>query len=307
VTDPLDALRADGPTPADPDPVFAARLRQRLARALDLDQGADMTTETTTDTATGPDTAPVTPGYHSVNAYLTVSDGRAALDWYTDVLGARQRGEPVWMPDGRLGHAEMIIGNSALMLSEEFPEIGVRSPTSLGGAGVSLLVYVADVEATVRRATDRGGRLDRPVEESHGDRRGVVVDPFGHRWMVSAPVTPTERPPREPRHGDPGYITLEVVDLARAEAFYGAVLGWRFSPGSIPEGRQVESPMPPVGLAGGAERSRGIMAYRVDDVMEAVARVRAAGGRADDPEPKPYGTLVSCEDDQGTPFQLWRP
>lgn len=311
MTDPLDALRADRPTPAVPDPVFAARLRQRLVTALNLDQGddmtTDMTTEATTDTTTQPDLAPVTRGYNSLNAYLTVNDGRAALDWYAEVLGARQRGEPVWMPDGRLGHAELVIGNSVLMLSEEFPEIGVRSPASLGGTAVSLYVYVHDVDATVRRAADRGGRLERPVEESHGDRRGVVVDPFGHRWMVSAPLVATEPPPREPRHGDPGYITLEVPDVARAEAFYGAVLGWRFSPGSIPEGRQVESPQPPVGLSGGAERGRGVMAYRVDDAAEAVARVRAAGGRADDPEPKPYGTLVSCEDDQGTPFQLWQP
>lgn len=315
MTDPLDALRADRPTPADPDPVFAARLRQRLAGALDLstrtDRGDDMTTATTIDTTagstTGPATAPVTQGYNSLNAYLTVNDGRAALDWYADVLGARQRGEPIWMPDGRLGHAELTIGNSVLMLSEEFPEIGVRSPATLGGAGVSFVVYVDGVDATVERATARDGRLDRPAEDSHGDRRAVVVDPFGHRWMLSAPLVTTDLPPREPRHGDPGYITLEVPDVARAEAFYGAVLGWRFSPGSIPEGRQVQSPQPPVGLSGGAERGSGVMAYRVDDAAEAVARVRAAGGRADDPEPKPYGTLVSCEDDQGIPFQLWQP
>lgn len=311
MTDPLDALRAGGPTPAAPDPVFAGRLRNRLVTALDLDRGDDMTTDTTdtsasTDT-TGPDIAPVSPGYHSLNAYITVADGRAALDWYAEVLGARQRGEPVWMPDGRLGHAELTIGNSVLMLSEEFPEIGVRSPATLGGAGVSLLVYVDDVDAAVARATRRDGRLERPVEESHGDRRGVVVDPFGHRWMISAPVTPTERPPREPVHGDVGYVTLEVPDRARAEAFYGTVLGWRFSPGSVPQGRQVQSPMPPVGLHGGQESGRGVLCYRVDDAVAAVERVRAAGGQAEDVEPKPYGTLVSCTDDQGIPFQLWQP
>ncbi|MGF1645394.1 MAG: VOC family protein [Kineosporiaceae bacterium] len=324
MADPLEALRAAGPTPAVPDPAFAARLRERLRRALDLadhltdhqaDDRADRQAAATegdavtdfTDTRPAAEAAPARPGYHSVNAYLTVSDGRGALDWYAAVLGARPRGEAVWMPDGRLGHAELIVGNSVLMLSEEFPEIGIRSPATLGGAGVSLLVYVDDVNATVERAVARGGRLERPVEESHGDRRGVLVDPFGHRWMVSAPLVPTELPPREPRHGDVGYITLEVPDGRRAEAFYGAVLGWRFAPGSVPEGRQVEGPQPSLGLAGGAERARGVLCYRVDDVAAAVARVRAAGGRADDPEPKPYGTLVSCEDDQGTPFQLWQP
>lgn len=319
MTDPLEALRAAGPTPAVPDPVFVARLRDRLRRALDLESPDDATGgETMTDvtdtppaarsgTGAPPEPAPVQPGYHSLNAYLAVSDGRRALDWYVEVLEAQPRGETVWMPDGRLGHAELAVGNSVLMLSEEFPEIGVRSPTTLGGTGSSLLVYVHDVDAMVERAVSRGGRLERPVEESHGDRRGVLLDPFGHRWMVAAPLVRAERPPREPRHGDLGYVTLEVPDVRRAEAFYGAVLGWRFAPGSVPEGVQVEGPQPPLGLAGGHERARGVMCYRVDDVVAAVTRVRAAGGTADDPEPNPYGTLVSCEDDQGTPFQLWQP
>jgi uncharacterized glyoxalase superfamily protein PhnB len=316
VADPLEALRAARPTPAVPDPAFAARLRDRLRRTLNLDDPLDPATggDTMTDVTdtrpvadTVPEPAPVQRGYHSLNAYLTVSDGRGALDWYVAVLGARPRGEPVWMPDGRLGHAELTVGDSVLMLSEEFPEIGVRSPTTLGGAGSSLLVYVDDVDAAVERAVARDGRLERAIEDSHGDRRGVVVDPFGHRWMISAPLVPTERPPREPRHGDPGYVTLEVPDARRAQAFYGAVLGWRFAPGSVAEGVQVQGPQPPVGLAGGQDRARGVLCYRVDDVATAVERVRAAGGRAEGPEAKPYGTLVSCEDDQGTPFQLWQP
>lgn len=297
VGDPLDVLRS-GPTPADPDPRFAAALRARLRAVL-------MTDRPEGDTVT--DIPPVTAGSPSVSPYLTVDDGRRALDWYVDVLGARLRGQPQWEPDGRLGHAELDVGAGVIRVADEWPEYGLRSPRSLGGTSVSLLVYVADVDAAAARAVAGGGTLERPAQEAYGDRRAVVHDPFGHRWLLSSPVAAPQAPPRPGRHGDVGYVTLEVPDVRLAEAFYGAVLGWRCVPGSVPEGRQVVGVQPDLGLWGGAGTAAGVLCYQVDDAVAAAQRVRDAGGTAAAAEPKPYGTLVECTDDQGTRFQLWQP
>ncbi len=107
--------------------------------------------------------------------------------------------------------------------------------------------------------------------------------------------------------GDIGYVSLWVPDVARAEAFFGSVLGWTFAPGSGSQGRQAEGTSPHQGLWGGIEHNTLFLCYFVDDVDAAVARVRAAGGEAEEPTEEPYGRVASCVDDQGTPFAVFRP
>jgi predicted enzyme related to lactoylglutathione lyase len=107
--------------------------------------------------------------------------------------------------------------------------------------------------------------------------------------------------------GDLGYASIWVPDVTRAEAFYGTVLGWRFAPGSIPEGRQVTGlPHQHLGLWGGQERGGTLASFTVEDALETVLRIRAAGGTADEPSQEPYGLAAMCADDQGMPFSIFQ-
>jgi predicted enzyme related to lactoylglutathione lyase len=115
----------------------------------------------------------------------------------------------------------------------------------------------------------------------------------------------TDRPaPHGRRAGDLAYLTLEVVDSARARAFYGAVLGWTFTPGRVADGWQVEGTAPMVGLSGGHDRVRAVPMWRVDDIERAVTAVRSRGGTAAEPQRQSYGTTSECTDDQGSRFYL---
>lgn len=298
MADPFDALRTPV-TPTDPDPVFAARLRARIERALALPEGVAVSTPTL---APETDVAPVASG--AAIPYLAVRDARRALDWYADVLGARPRGEPFIMPDGRVGHAALELSGGLLYLADEFPEVGVAAPEP-GAASVSLVLTVPDVDATVARAVAAEGRLTRGPYEDYGHRNATVVDPFGHRWMLQTPLAAAPAAPSVSyRQGDIGYASLWVPDAARAAAFYEAVLGWTYSAPETPQGRQVEGLIPHLGIWGDQERGTLRCCYAVDDVAAAVQRVRAAGGEAEEPRQEPYGLIVSCVDDQGTSFAL---
>jgi uncharacterized glyoxalase superfamily protein PhnB len=126
---------------------------------------------------------------NTLSVYLCVADGRRAVRWYTEAFDARRRGEPYIMPDGRLGHAELEIGDSVLMLADEWPELDLLSPTTRGGPSMSVYLEAADADATVERAVGLGARLAGAVtDEPHG-RQGTVIDPFGHRWMIVSPLT----------------------------------------------------------------------------------------------------------------------
>jgi PhnB protein len=130
----------------------------------------------------------VPKGYHSVTPYLIVDGAAAAIDYYKKIFGAvevmRMPG-----PDGRIGHAEIKIGDSHVMLADENPEMNARSPRSAGGPALSLLLYVDDVDGVVARAVAAGGKLERPVEDKfYGDRMGGIEDPFGHRWYVGTHI-----------------------------------------------------------------------------------------------------------------------
>jgi PhnB protein len=128
---------------------------------------------------------PVPDGYHSVTPYLVVDGGAKALDFYKQVFGASERMRMPG-PGGKIGHAEISIGDSAIMLADEHPEMGARGPRAYGGAAVSLHLYVPDVDATVKKAVDAGAKLLQPVQDKfYGDRMGTIEDPFGHHWHVS--------------------------------------------------------------------------------------------------------------------------
>ncbi|HVX43442.1 MAG TPA: VOC family protein [Mycobacteriales bacterium] len=286
MSDPFDSLRARPPR-IDPDPGFARRLRARLERAI-LDEPAGGTT--------------MNESVHSLTPYLAVTDGRAALDWYVEVFGARRRAEPIVMQDGRIGHAEIAIGDSVLMLAEEFPEIGHTAPDVSGG-GASLRVEVPDVDVVIGRARDRGGELLRPAGDSGHGYAGTIRDPFGYRWIVSA-AAPA---PEGPRHGEVGYFTFEVPDDAAARAFYGAVLGWRFSPGRVEHGWNLEGTgLPMAGLHGGQESGGWRPLFAVDDLPAAIEQVRERGGQPGEITREPYGLTADCVDDQGLRFWLWQ-
>lgn len=128
------------------------------------------------------------PGYTTVTPYLTVDDGSAAIEFYTKAFGAKERFR-LPMPDGGVGHAELTIGDSIIMLSSEFPQMGAVSPKTLGGTTGSLLLYVEDVDARMAQAIGAGATEIKPAEDQFwGDRMGSVMDPFGHRWSLATPV-----------------------------------------------------------------------------------------------------------------------
>jgi PhnB protein len=125
-------------------------------------------------------------GYHSVTPYLIIKGAAAAIDFYKKAFGAT---EVFRMPDasGKLvGHAEIKIGDSHIMMADEYPEMGYRSPQSLGGTPVSILLYVDEVDATIPRAVAAGAKLVQPIKDQfYGDRSGTLHDPFGHVWTVA--------------------------------------------------------------------------------------------------------------------------
>ncbi len=131
---------------------------------------------------------PIPEGYNAVTPYLIVNDAAAAIEFYKKIFDAK---EVMRMPapGGRIGHAEVKIGNSHVMLADENPEMGARSPGSVGGSPISLLLYVADVDDTVNRAVAAGAKLKRPVaDQFYGDRTGGIEDPFGHQWYVATHI-----------------------------------------------------------------------------------------------------------------------
>ncbi|AGH48851.1 MULTISPECIES: VOC family protein [Sphingomonadales] len=130
---------------------------------------------------------PIPAGYHSVTPYLVVDDGAAAIEFYKQAFGAE---EVLRMPMGdRIGHAEIKIGDSHVMLADEWPDMDHLGPRSRGGTTVSLLIYVPDVDAAFARAIEAGGREDRAVaDQFYGDRAGTLTDPFGHQWTLATHV-----------------------------------------------------------------------------------------------------------------------
>jgi PhnB protein len=131
---------------------------------------------------------PIPEGYPQVTAYLSVDGAAAAIDFYTKVFGANERLR-MPAPDGRIGHAELVLGDSLIMLADEYPEEGIRGPRSIGGTPVTISVYVEDVDGVFERALKEGATAVREIENRfYGDRTGQFEDPFGHRWSVASHV-----------------------------------------------------------------------------------------------------------------------
>ena len=131
---------------------------------------------------------PIPDAYRRVTPYLYIDGAAAAIDFYCRVLGATERMR-LPMPGDKIGHAELELGDSVIMLADEFPDMDVRGPKTIGGTSVSLMVYVDDVDAIVAKALDAGATLKEPVEEKfYGDRAGQIEDPFGHVWSIATHV-----------------------------------------------------------------------------------------------------------------------
>ena len=128
-------------------------------------------------------------GFHSITPYLTVKGAAEAIDFYKRAFGAQERFRMLG-PDGKtIGHAEIVIGNSIVMLADECPQFGNQSPQSLEGTPVSLLLYVEDVDSAFKRATTAGATVKQPLENKfYGERAGCVMDPFGHHWTLMTHV-----------------------------------------------------------------------------------------------------------------------
>ena len=128
---------------------------------------------------------PIPDGFHGATPYLCCKDAARAIEFYKKAFGATEVMR-LAEPSGRIGHAEVKIGDAIIMLSDEYAEMGVRSPQSLGGTPVAIHLYVEDVDALARQAVAAGAQLTRPVaDQFYGDRTGTVEDPFGHRWHIA--------------------------------------------------------------------------------------------------------------------------
>ena len=242
----------------------------------------------------------------ALTPYIMVSDARRAMDWYVQVLGARHRGKPVVNADGTIGHAELGFGDAVLMLAEAsdlWPDVPVRAPDSPATFSHTLHLEVGDVDGITERAQGNGARVERaPADQFYG-RGAVIVDPFGHRWMLLRPQGRSSRLSQ----GDVANVTITARDPDRAKAFYEHVLEIPFSP-AHPGTWRAHQASPPLGIRPSRDAAPEVqLTYRVDDIAAAVERVRAAGGRADEPRRMPFGLHSECTDDQGTTFRLVQP
>jgi PhnB protein len=133
-------------------------------------------------------TKPIPDGYQTVTPYLAVDDAAEAIAYYTKAFGAKERSR-MEAPDGSIGHAELEIGDSLVMLSDPFPQATTRTPKELGGTTATVFLYVEDVDAVVKRAVDAGATVTMEVADQFwGDRFGAITDPFGHSWSIATHV-----------------------------------------------------------------------------------------------------------------------
>ncbi|MBO0693981.1 MAG: VOC family protein [Acidimicrobiaceae bacterium] len=301
---PLDALRAPI-IPMAPDSAFAAALRARLERVLatpetdnpttDQEEARMPRTEVTGEvllrdglSRNGTRTGDIS--YIS----LGVPDLARAKAFYGRVLG--------WQFDpGRLDPAGGQVENV-------IPQIGLWSGPQMSGRfihGAVLAFRVDDLEEAIAAVRAHGGTATDARREPYGLTSDCTDNQGLDFYLHQLPAPGREAPENGAQAGDVSYVSLFVADGASAQEFYGAVLGWRFTPGGSPDGWQVDGPRPQVGVAGGRGANAGaVLCYQVADLAEAVVRVREAGGSATDPLERPYGLESSCTDDQGTPFYL---
>ncbi len=145
---------------------------------------------------------PIPSGYHSVTPYLTLTDASRAIEYYKQAFGAQE----LWRmggPQGKIGHAELKIGDSIIMLSDEMPGGQGRSPQSLGGSSAGVFLYVEDVDSVFNRAVGAGAKADMPPKDMFwGDRFGRLTDPFGHQWALATHIEDVPQEEMEKRARD---------------------------------------------------------------------------------------------------------
>jgi len=297
--DPLTVLHGDE-LPVAPDPAFAARLRARLESAVSLPKQTQGVVMSGTDTAIAElnEPAVATPRPAAL-PYLSVGNAREAIAWYVDTFGASLIGDMYEMDDGRIGHAELAIGDGVLYLADEYPELGLKAP-SPQATSVSLMLPVPDTDAVLERARERGAQVQREPYENYGSRSATVVDPFGHRWMLTGPVTGAAVPIQ---HGDVGYVSVWTPDADRAAAFYGHVLGWTYDPST----HQVTNTKQRIGIYSVAVPPTLFCCYAVSDLQGATQAILDGGGTVDEIEQFDFGTLRGATDSQGTSFGVFEP
>jgi PhnB protein len=140
-------------------------------------------------------TKPIPDGYHTVTPYLAVDDAARAIEYYAKAFGAKELGR-MDAPGGKVGHAELQIGDSRIMLADAFPQSSTRPPKELGGTSASMFMYVEDVDAVVKQAVDAGATISMEVADQFwGDRFGSITDPFGHVWSLATHIE--DVPPEE--------------------------------------------------------------------------------------------------------------
>jgi predicted enzyme related to lactoylglutathione lyase len=228
--------------------------------------------------------------------YLAVADARAAIAWYTDAFGAVLAGEPVVMDDGRVGHAELALAGGVLYLADEYPELGLKAPAPQA-VSVSLMLHVDHTDAALQQARDHGAVVQREIYEGHGSRNATIIDPFGHRWMLSGPVAELIR------QGDLGYVSLWTPDADRAAAFYGHVLGWTYDRST----HQVTNTQQPVGMFSVDAPPTLFCCYAVDDLQAVSRAIVDAGGHTGDEREFGFGTVIDATDQSGHAFAVYRP
>ncbi|MBP3083260.1 VOC family protein [Mycolicibacterium fortuitum] len=299
--DPLTVLNGND-QPVSPDPAFAARLRARLESALTLPertQGVDMSGTETAIAELNEPSAATAPPRSAVVPYLTVPDARAAIAWYVDALGAVKIGEPIVMDDGRIGHAELELAGGVLYLADEYPEIGLKAPSPQANS-VSLMLEVPDTDAALERARILGAQVQREPYENYGTRNAAIIDPSGHRWMLSGPATGATV---QIQHGDVGYVAVWAPDAERAAAFYGHVLGWTYDPAT----GQVTNTRQPIGISGVAGAGTLFCCYAVTDLDGARRAIVSGGGEPGQTREFDFGTVLEATDPTGAPFAVFLP
>jgi uncharacterized glyoxalase superfamily protein PhnB len=300
--DPFNALR-EPIAPLAPRPEFARELRRRIVTELRPDPEENAMHALAV--------REYTPArLHSLTPYLATSDPARAIQWYADVFDAVLLGDPIVMPDGRIGHAEMRVGDTVFMLASEFPEEGHLGPDTVGGSTVGLMLHVPDSEAIYARAVDMGATALRPIAESYGARGGTIRDPFGHRWFVQTALEADDLPVEDidgRRFGDVGYVTMLVADGDRAARFFGALFDWQLEPGYQPGAFHIASITPPAGIDSRPGDPEFRLYFRVDDISAAAQRVRDLGGLVLAISDSESGGNAECVDDQGLRFDLFRP
>ena len=308
-SDPFTALSATAmpgwDDPVAPDVEFARTLRDRLERGATLPRGVLMSTTQITaigteDAAIQPDLSDVVPRPGAL-PYLTVADAAAAIDWYVANLGARLIGEPIVMDDGRIGHAELELGGGTIYLATEFPEAGLVGPAP-DKVSVSLMVPVPDTDAALETARSGGAAVQREPYEGYGTRGATIIDPFGHRWMLTGPSK--EATMARMRHGDIGYLSVNTPDADRTRTFFGAVLGWRYDN----DGRQVTNVDSHLGIFQTPGSGTAFCGYAVDDIDDARRRIERAGGLiVEGPYVRDGRPTLDAVDDAGVRFAVFVP